>query len=364
MFNIFDKIFIDLADRFTSKYDYITISTEKSFHPVAKFIENDFGESPAFTDYLDETFEGSEDKFWLFLINKTSKDNFIVYTDPPLYHRLQLTYFKNVFPNSNSDDLFQLYTFFSYNEDIRSKLEELRGGEKLRTGTEHFPKYNLKEFEDVILKLPKLESLYSLDKAKVCFEFLFLQYLNNRNCTYAAYFLKRVKSLAWEQWFEEIGELRTEIINGFYQVKKLGLNESFDIKKDLNIFLRKNNIDWIADLNLYGNNPDYFKRNYKPEDFYSLLHSKDRAEFSSDIDFNEHLNTNLLKKMTFLFNDRYEDLLLSDAKDSIGCSFTKGKMQSSFNNLLLSYFYSALNNETELFGSSLTLSEKKLVIDD
>ncbi len=364
MFNLFNGIYLDLADRFTSKYDYLTVSTTKTFHPAAKYIEQDFGESPAFDDYLEENFDADEDRFWQSLINKEKKKSFVIYTDSELYHRLQLTFFKNIFPKSEIDQLHRLYNFYVYNEHIRSKLQEKRGGENLRVDTKHLPHYTEEEFEQKLKQLPKHKSLYSMDKASLCFEFLFLQYVIERDCVYSAYFLKRVKDLSWKNWFEEIGEIRTEIINGFYQLDKILDDSKFSLDENLDSFLAKNNLEWISDLNLYGVNPDYFKRTYKPDDFLKIINAKDKIEFSSDQDFSDRLTNNFKTKMEYLFSERYEDLLLLDVKDSIGCSFTKGQMQAKVNTLLLSYLYSVVDGRNSFFGETLTLSETKLSQDE
>lgn len=346
MFHLFNRIYLEHEKWYSSKYEYLFLFQSGGKHPLSRTVDFPFEEIPTFQHYLDDHCSGSEETFWQELINKPRKKKFVLYVDSELYFQFQLQYWKSIFENLSVKDAYELHKFYYLDRHLKKYLFHDRG-DVTHSDFEENSFLNFSEFADRFDKVPVIEALALMHKGNVSFEYLLGDYYFDKKSKYAAAFQTKLKNLCWKIWFDDIEILRSEIINAFYDIKKVIPTAQFSLDDVISVdqFIRSEPcLSWILDKNFNEDNIDYIKDTYS-QDVFIEFPKKFRQAWDLRI---SSTDPKILEKITIqdyhlpteqLFEGKYIEILEDNIQKNFGCRFVDETLRNKANQLLPCFVY-------------------------
>lgn len=323
-------------------------------HPISRLANRDIGASSEWGDYLAQNFEGQENLFWKHLIDYPAKRPFVVFCDSELFHRLQLSYWRNIFAEPTAQTLFDLYNYYRLDSQLKSHLLHMRRGKILK---ETFGYYPERSFEDFSLSYDAAESISALlwlDKGMVSFEYLLAHYAVEPDSAYGKSLIAKVRSLAWKRWFNDIESLKSELLNCALDWSKMfpDLKEGLALIPELTTLLDTDpRFRWITDEDFNGDNLRYLLGTYPKQVFLDIIQKRDNVAQTvgivapnGKIERREFVNLDVVEQTNCLFDNEIERLLDYDVNRGFGCIFVADQLQSRSNQVFASLLYSAIRN--------------------
>lgn len=345
MFHLFNRVYIEHERWFASLYDHCVIHMQEGNHPVARRSGLTLI-VPSFEDYIKESFQGDIENFWSTLITKPKDKPFMVYVDQGVFDRLQIQFWKSVFQKRSVEEIYRLFKFYYLDNRLKSFLntENKIRFEDTRFRSDLMP---FEEFNQLFESLPVVNNLVEMDKQSLSFEYLLANYFLDTKSQYAKAFLVRLEDLSWKAFFDNIDILRSEILNSFYDFKKIlpEVSLNFDNIEEVESFiLSEPKLKWISDPEFNNRNRKYVLNNYSKEDFLSLTREMAKnwvlypditdEEVEKQLECEDHYQ--LIK---CIFEGKFEKLLEMSMAKNFGCIFVSDDMSNKANQILPLFIY-------------------------
>lgn len=352
MIHLFNNVYLRHENYFETKTASLLLRAVAREHPLARFYGMENSELPDFESILKRDYEDSIEVFWDVLLKKGADQAFLVFTDGAVMNRLLVQYWKSIFKNPTSDGLFVLYNLCVMDNKLKSYLFE--DSSFSHKGNLHSDlKYlSRSEFASLFDVTKPSEVLKNADKSQMGFEILLANYFLPNNDRYKRSFEERLGEMAWRTWFEDFHILRSEILNAFYDLKRLFPEISFDFENPMDVetvILSIPQLAWILDPKFELKNMDYILRKYKKDIFIDLCkrlialakEKESRSQVVVDVqDF-------AIREMTLtelVFEEKYHEFLMSDIRDGFGCSLVNTNMYQQCNQLFPCFIYEKVRN--------------------
>lgn len=349
MFHIANKVYLEYDFRFHQQYPYIVASERWATHPLLVSKAECHFDANSFDGMLEERFEGDVEKFWEFVT--THEDKLIIFVDPDTHHKLQMQYWKSVFASTPSNtDLHLLYTSWIEHARLLSFFDGVGSWDVQGT------KWSDCESELKVPTKTKTNSLagtveasatlQSLDKTKLSFEYLLCDYLAG-NDTHKTNLLARIKTIAQDNWMDEIEHLRYELICGGYDLSLIDPSMSLTTEDSIEKKLAASSLlAWVVDSSI-TNNPEAALTKYDISVFNNCLTKLGEVK---GVSFADIIATNNL-----IAAEDWEGLLEADVASGFGCSYTKDRFLTKCNNVFATFCYSKKRSGAEADLASFAL---------
>lgn len=359
MVHLFNKVYLCHESIYNTQSESLLLFSEKRQHPITRNFGIEAFEIPLFDEILGQLFDNSEEKFWQTLLAKNPQKKFSLFADTQSFSRLLIQFWKSIFPNHTPKGLFKLYQFFLIDNRLKSFLKYDHPEISRQYLQKELNFLTFEEFEKVLNTVPKIECLSQTNKSHFSFEYLLADYFYNNNSKYAYAFKNKIKDLAWRSWINDAEILKAEILNSFYDIKRIVPDFEVDFNdpkyiQHLEKYIKIHpKLSWMLDPLFDENNAEYIRANYKVE-IFTELYTRVHHSWGENPNYIGNESLGLLGddhvlQTNHVFNERYTEYLLKNINKAFGCIFTNDHLRNKSNQLLPGYVYECVrNNTTEL----------------
>jgi hypothetical protein len=302
---------------------------------------------PTFDDLINEVFGGNKEEFWKDLIARHKK--VIMYIKPEQLFALQVEYLKSIFKYAECSDLYKVHVSFIESIRLRSYFVNRKSDIRKTVILNSIVPLSYEKFEELYNSTVVSKVLQRIDKTLLSFEYLLADYVFNKNTKYKPALLAKVQVIAWDNWFDELEQLRYEILFGSLDLNQLDPNIKLGIGTIEEVLAQSDSLKWTVDKN-FAYNRKYIKTNYDYKTFdplwdkiYSLYGSSESEDMSKT---NELIN-----------KDMYEELLTLDINRGFGCIYTGEMFKEKSNHVFATYCYTIARLEDKSQLSAFRLDD-------
>lgn len=364
MIHLFKNIYLEDDNQIHATYEQEAYSSIAKENPLNSIFSANVGQVEAFEKVLVDKYNGQIENFWQNLIDRNPPRTFVIYADTPLFLRFLCSYWKSVFTITDIHFFYQLYHFSRIDNELKSLTPVERNSRDHVTGTRKphyrpYPTLSFEAFRDVFENAPQIKSIQILNKGFAPIEYLIANYFSNnpKKELLKPMLKKKVLHCGWTNWCQDIHDLKTEIVSGFYNLREMFPNLKVDFSpqftpKDIVRFSPE--LQWVLDRDINPENIEYIRSTY-PVDFFPRIQAivdkicqvqvKIKGISIEDVDvFNQASQTE------FLYNEDFESILKKDIQRSFGSFFLEADQIDKVNHFLLNYIYKLIqeNNVFEL----------------
>lgn len=338
MFHLFKTAYLEFDYKFESiGYKFIMAS-----HSVTQGLPMGFPESTnelykttsCLDNLISDEFGGNIENFWESLYNREEK--VIVYLTKDDLFKLQIQYLKSVLSNSSVEDIYLIHKSFIESMRVRSYISTTARDSRNNYTRQLLDIPSFEEFYALCDTIPVSSFLKNeVDKKTLSFEYLLGDFLYRGNSSpYKEELLKRVKLITWDNWADELEQLRLESIFGFLDMEILEDGLSIDIGEIESTIKSSPKLAWIFDENFKAD-PDYI-REHHDYTYFDDIFARVYAVWNGQEDMAE------LNEM--IMNEQYEELLQRDIDRGFGCLYTFELFKEKSNQVLAAYLYRKKRN--------------------
>lgn len=341
MFHVFNDVYIDLTSNFTTlRYDNITISKTWSgyhaFDPALKLVR--VYATPE--DFADAHLNGDQNNFWDYLFTQNPKTSrLVVYVEPDQYLMLQLQYWKSIFKKPTVQSLYYLHQLYVQDCWLQSQLDDPDATHNGQQGYRDLSLISLAAFKKLYKATPASPFVKNLSKAVISFEYLLADYFANPNSVYKSVVMSKVSTFAWKMWIAEISTLKSDMLNGIYDINiLLPPDHQLDTSDPANLFAAipgNKYLSWIVDPEVNQSNAKYIEMTYDKE-IFNYLYSK---FYKTWVKEGDRPGDDMSELLTLLYTHKYEELLDRDIARGMGCTYLAGKYRLRANQVFASWLY-------------------------
>jgi hypothetical protein len=327
MFHLTNKSYLEYDFKFTLQYPYAVASDRWSEHPLVDVNHEAAKQEPSFPELLENEYENDLEK-------KTHK--FVLYVDPDTFLNLQIQYWKSLYKGISLEDTYFLYK--TYVESVRlnsyifmeSQWEPASMAWSKENILSEVKLVDFTKFKLMFNKVESVKAIENMDKRRVSFEYLLIDYFADENSPYRLELLDRVKKLTWDNWLDELEHLKYEILSGALDAHKLDPNIETNVGSIEEGLSKSDILSWTVDP-LFNENVDYIRQTYDHRIFvpcWQRLADQWGVGYDDMDELNELINS-----------DNYEELLRRDIARGYGCSYTRTRFMNKANQVLATWCY-------------------------
>lgn len=337
MFHLFNSVYIDFDFRFEPMgKDFILASDIFGNMPMVIVQNNEAYKSrPSFEDLIKQSFSGDKETLWKDLIARSKK--VVLYVKPEKLYELQIEFFKSVFKYAECKDLYKMHVSFIESIRLQSHYELRDKDFRKQTILNTIHPLQYSQFEEIYNNTEISKTLQRIDKTTLSFEYLLADYIYNSSTKYKHALLSKIEVMTWDNWLDELEQLKYEIIFGSLDLNRLDANLNFEIGNIEEQLSNSDTLKWVVDRN-FTHNRKYIKStyNYKMfdplwKDIYEIYAGQEKMD-----DLNELINT-----------DQYEEILWRDINRGFGCIFTGEMFKTKSNQVFATYCYKVARSENK-----------------
>lgn len=346
MFHLTGRIYLEHEKWYNSKYDHVVLYETESNHPAARTVNFEFAKIPNFQTILDEKHAGSEQTFWVNTLNHAKQSKFVIFVDAALYLKFQAQYWKSIFEELSTEDAYRLHKLYYVDKKLKKFLHTDRADAKAYEINDN-PLLSFEDYSKIYNEAPLIDAFVQLNKGDISFEYLLGNYFFDKKSPYASAFKTKLKKLCWKIWFNDMEILRSELINSFYDIKKvipsiqLNIEDIASVEKVLTL---EPSLRWMQDPDFHEGNIDYVRDNYDPSLLENLAtsfrDSWDLKILSDDLDIlNKIKIQDHILPTRKVFEEKYLELLEENIQKNFGCRFVDEFLRDKSNQLLPGFIY-------------------------
>lgn len=364
MIHLFKNIYLEDDSQIHATYELQAVSSIAKAHPLSAIFTGAVGHLDPFDQVIKEKYGGEIENFWQELIDKNPPHTYVVFANTNLFVRLLCSYWKSIFASTEVQFFYQLYHFSRIDNELKSLTPMERNSREGTGGTrkpnyQPYPALSFEAFQDTFESAPTIKCVQFLNKGFAPIELLIANYFSEipKKEALTPMLKKQVMHYAWINWCQDIHDLKTEIVSGFYNLHVMFPQLKVDFTpqftpKDIVRFSPE--LQWVIDRDIKPDNAEYIRSTY-PIDFFPRIQSiidkichvqvKIKGIESKDIDiFNQASQTELL------YNEDFDGILRKDVNRGFGSFFLKNEEIDKVNHFLLNHIYKLIqeNNILEL----------------
>lgn len=334
MIHLFNKVYLRHETEYDSFAKSILLLSNAKDHPLVGLLNIPQIEAPTFDYVLQTYFDNNIEVFWDEMREKTER--FDIFTDTTIMLKLAIQFWKSIFVNATVDSLYELLNFYMADLRLKSFIFRDISFERWKVYQDSHKFMTKEKFAELFEETRPSEVLMSLPKDNLSFEFLLADSYFNPNSKYKGALLDKVKNLAWKTVFHDIEDIKSEIFNGIYDIKKMVPHvevspENLDQLEQ--IIYKEPSLRWLVDEKIENQNIDYVRNAYDKETFLTFFR---HLGFPEDYEF--------VVRMKLAFDGKYEEYLDKDIRKGFGSAFTGDTMRQKANQLLTSYIYDRIRS--------------------
>lgn len=337
MFHLFNSVYIDFDFCFEPiGKDFILASDIFGNMPMVTVQNNEtYKSQPSFEKLIEESFSGNKETLWKDLIARSKK--VILYVKPEKLYELQIEFLKSVFKYAECKDLYKIHLSFIESIRLRSyyEMRDIDARKQIILNRIHPLSYA--QFEEIYNNTEVSKTLQRLDKTSLSFEYLLADYIYNSSTKYKHALLSKIEVMTWDNWLDELEQLKYEIIFGSLDLNRLDSSLNFEIGNIEEQLSNSDVLKWVVDRN-FTHNRKYIKSTYDYKMFNPLwenIYAMYSGEEKMD-DLNELINT-----------DQYEEILWRDINRGFGCLFTGEMFKGRSNHVFATHCYKIARSENK-----------------
>lgn len=335
MFHLFNAVYLDFDFNFEPYgKDFVLASDIFGNKPMVTVQNNEtYKSQPSFEDLINEVFKGNKEEFWKDLVERHKK--VIVYVKPEQLYKLQLEYLKSIFKHAECKDLYKIHVSFVESARLRSYFVNRKKDVRKEVILDSINALSYDDFEELYNATNVSKVLQRIDKTFLSFEYLLADYVYNKNTKYKPALLDKIEVITWDNWFDELEQLRYEILFGSLDLSKLDPNLDLQIGTIEEQLAQSETLKWTVDKD-FAYNRRYIKTNYD-HTVFTPLWEKIYDIYSAKEDMSE-LND-------LINNNKYEQLLIKDIDRGFGCIYTGEMFKERSNHVFATYCYRIARSE-------------------
>lgn len=293
-------------------------------------------------DFSELNFKPNDEALWRFFQTSSQLgETLVVYVEPEDLLKLQLTLWKNIFPHSDLDSLYQLHKIYIEDYHLRSFLSSDKLNTTVRTGYLQVKKMMKSEFEHLYSDIEGISVIKSYDKKHLSFEYQLAEYFYNNQTVLKSCVLDKIKKFTWGNWLAELEVLKGDILNGILDINKLLPDQAhIDVQKTDMLFAQfaaNPYLNWALDPQLTSNNYDYIEQTYSKDIFHTL--------YSRFYNLWQVNGEDMSELIDLIYGHRYEELLTRDVKRGFGSVYSAGRFRHIINQIFVSWLYAKKRDE-------------------
>lgn len=335
MFHLFNSVYLDFDFNFQPDgKDFILASDIFGNKPMVTVQNNEaYKSQPTFDDLVNEVFSGNKEELWKDLIARQKK--VIMYVNVDQLFALQLEYLKSIFKYAECADLYKVHVSFVESSRLQSYFVNRKADVRKTVILNSLVPLSYEKFEELYNATAVSKTLQRVDKTSLSFEYLLADYIVNKETKYKTALLSKVEVITWDNWFDELEQLRHEILFGSLDLKKLDPSLDFSIGTIEETLAKSETLKWTVDKD-FAYNRRYIRSTYD-HNMFTPLWAKIYDMYSAKEDMTELSN---------LINDnQYEKLLNKDIDRGFGCIYTGELFRERSNHVFATYCYTIARSE-------------------
>lgn len=338
MFHIANKIYLEYDFKFMQgNYSYMIASERLCSHPMVITPTECQYQVPLFGALLENDFDGDYNKFWTMLLSKHHK--FVAYLTPDDLLKLQLQYWKSIFEDSlTAEQAYLLYQTWVESERIVSYTYSWTVTPTSSRSVAH-RELSMMSLEEFTVEFDEADTppvLLTLDKTLCGIEYLLADYFADGDTPNKPALIERVKELTWDNWLDELGHLRYEILSGAVDAWRIDPTIETPIGEIETALAGSDLLSWTVDPN-FGEDVEYIRENYDYTVFnpcWTKLADAWGIPYDDMDELNEMINT-----------DQYEELIMRDVNRNYGCSYTRTRYMDKCNQVFATFAYDCVRKD-------------------
>lgn len=350
MFHLFNKIYLKHETLFdTSGIESLILTSEKAEHPLGRLIGFETALLPSFSEILEKDFSNSTEVFWESLLKRDSNVRFDVVADSKMLNQTIIEFWKSIFKNPDPESIYRIYQFSVLDHRLKSFLHNdfsKISRNPFYNSTQFISK---SEFMELYEKAKVVSVLHEAKKGPFSFEYLLADYLNNPNGRYLKAFKEKVRTLAWKKWINDADVLKAEILNDFYNIKKIAPDIKFNFDDVADIEKRiadEESLSWMLDEKFNEQNADYIRRNYSKEIFLNIHRNMILAcPTAAQLPLQQWYADDQMLLVNLVFDEDFEAFFEIDMTRGFGCSLTGDQLRQKANQIFVSYLYDKMRTK-------------------
>jgi hypothetical protein len=353
VFHLFNKVYLKHESLYNSSNAGLIACADKSQHPISRIMGIETAVMPTFDEILQQQYNNDIENLWESLLKQSPNTRFDFLVDAKILSQITIQYWKSIFKNPDLESIYKLHKFFVLDSRLKSFIFNDFSSHSRSDFYNSIKFLSKNDFTELYEKTQVSTVLNSVKKDAFGFEYLLADYFNNPKTRYQKAFKEKVRSLAWKKWANDAEVLKADILNDFYNIKKLvpTIDIQFEAITEVEKHLTNDpNLNWMLDENFNEHNPDYIRRNYSKDIFVNLyrnlfvtwpggtesLNSLPSAEVFSD---DQMALTNLV------FDEDFDEFLRKDIARGFGCLLTSDHLRQKSNQIFVSYLYEKIRNK-------------------
>lgn len=262
----------------------------------------------------------------LWELNQTVSVPTTYFVSPNQLIDFQIVFWKTLF----GDALDAITGYFLHQTEIESErlyayTTPVKGGPLL----EDLTPLSLEDFVSRFHVLPAKNSFF-LDPSVLPFEYLLPSYLLGSSQAIKEALLEKVAAVTWENWLDEIRQLRYEAIIGAVDGDRLDKTMSPNVGSLECDLRRSGKCAWLVDPQV-GWSREYLERHYHLPDF-SVFWQDLYTVLNGEAD-------DMLELGVLIHNGEFETLLHRDIERGYGCTYTSKQYAATSNFVFSSWIY-------------------------
>jgi hypothetical protein len=346
MFHLFQRIYLDHDSHVHSRSAMMVLSSKEKPHPISTIAGRSLGSVAAFDQVLKEDFQDSLEVFWKFVISRDPTRDFVLFVDDELYFQFQIQYWRSILAEPSPGTLYELYNVYRTDYELKIPTAVDRGENPSGTYRNLYPRLTQAEFEARIAHIGSSSVLRQANLAEVSIEYLLADFFSDPRSDYREGLKKKVLQMAWRNWFNDIEELRSEVLAGASNLDQLYPDLAPVLRSGgdpMAILKSDERFAWLHDERFSRRDRHEIRLNYPADYFPTIQALVDRicrirvrlkGLETEDVDtFNQASETRLL------YADDFEGIIRQDVERCFGSFFLKGRRYADINHFLIGTLY-------------------------
>lgn len=332
MLQLFNNVYIRHESQYDSISPNILMFSSGVRHPLFQILGlSEEAEAPTQQLILDKFYKGSLEVFWTEMMAYPENSTLYITSDFKMMTEIMVQYWKSLFKNPTPEFLYRLHEFYVADSRFKSYVFHDSTSKRWKDVYKSHEFLKFEDFLQMYEKAPEIECIRKADKSKMRtgIEILLANGFYKPQSAYRQTLNEVVQKIAQELLVYDLDDLKAEILNGFYDIKKIVPSAHFEpekLKDWENVIFAAPELRWIVDSKLEEGNVSYIRSVYGKDLFKNLFLRLGVSESDT-----------LVRRMCCVLEEDYEGFLRESLNSGFGSWLTLDHMRKKSNQLLMGY---------------------------